>query len=135
MHADYAGRTLGVRGQRGDRDRRSVACENRLRRRRLIETVENLRLEFEILGGCFDGHVDVEIFDCDLRTNMRKHRSALLFAQTSLFYQPAEISLDCGNAALDASLVAIYEHDGVMMHRRNLSDAGPHLSGTHDRNF
>ena len=124
MHPDHAVRALRGRGQRGDRDRRGVGGEDRLRRQRLVRAAEDVLLHRCVLDHGLDHQVgrDQIVFRDDACEDLLRIRPALLGELAEALSNGLE------GAAYGAGRGVVQRHPPPGS-GHDLRDPAPHLAG------
>ena len=136
MHADDLVRSLRMRSNLRDRKRRGIGCQNAFRLAKLIQLLEQLRLDFHVFDGSLDDDVALSchLIDIQRRDDVLQGLVLLLFRDFPLGNAPVQILGDLGNTAVDKFLLDIIQIGLFTDGCKNLSDAAAHLSCTDDHN-
>ena len=133
VHADEALRPVGRRGQAGDRDRRGVGGEDRLRIELRAELRIDLALDALVLGRRLDDEVGAgEIAHLVRGGNLAERRLAGLLGELAVSDHAGQVAADGGEPLLDAVRRDIVEQHLVAGQRGDLGDAAAHLPGADD---
>ncbi len=128
MNPDELLRPVGGRRQPGDRDRRRVGADDRLRLERRTEIAEDLPLDLFLLGRRFDHEIALaEIVEAFRRRNLLERALAVLFGDALARDLPRHVAVDGRDAGLDPVDADIVEPDFKARQRADMRDAAAHL--------
>jgi len=136
VHADHAIRALGRGRELGDRNRRGVAGQQRLRLGDGIELREDLELEIEILGRCLDDEVAVGQGAQIGRHRDFGHRFVFLAGAHLLFLdQTIQAAGNGSQSALQGGVGDIGHYHRVACDGEGLNDSVTHRACANDSNL
>ena len=136
MDADEALGTLGHRGEPGDRDRRGVGGDDRLRLQVGPQAREDAPLDLLALGGRLDDEIAVgELVRAGAGRDPRERRGALGLVHLALGDLAREQAVDGREPGAQALLGDVAEHDVHPRLGADLGDAVAHLPGADDANL
>src|SRR6266550_3459657 len=132
MHADDAGRVVGVLGELPDGNRGGVAGQYRLGRRKAAKGGKDLELDVRVLGHRLN-HDFGALCGLERRAGLdptnRIHRR--LMTDNALLLQALETLFDCRKPAGERVIRDIDERRVPAMLRKDVRNAVPHRSGAH----
>ena len=133
MHADETIGALGHGGERGHRDRGSVAGDDDVVAEQAIGFGESVALDFELFGDGFDEEVGVgdggHVGD---RDDAGEDVSLFVFGEFAFFNFAIEIFGDGVEGAIEVALLDVAEEDFVAGAGEDVSDAVAHGAGAED---